>query len=231
LSLRTPPDPHPAANRPAVAATAVPVELTEHSTRPGARFYRPDVQQRAWKMRHEDELPVTEIAAMLGCSNATVYDLTNGHRYPARRYPPITEATVRRYHNGEETIDTIAARIGCVRDKALRMLIAAGAEIPADVTTEAERRRNDIVKRYTNGDSIRQIAAALSRSYGYVHYNLVAAHVKLRPRGNRSSRPNPQHREDPPATVAPSRPTPPHGAAENVRHQPTPAATSPDIPQ
>lgn len=42
--------------------------------------------------------------------------------------------------------------------------------------------------RYRAGDSIRGLAAASGRSYGFIHRLLVDAGVQLRPRGSRVSR-------------------------------------------
>lgn len=46
----------------------------------------------------------------------------------------------------------------------------------------------DLVKGYTRGESIRALAAATGRSYGFVHRVLCESGVHLRPRGSPRSR-------------------------------------------
>jgi hypothetical protein len=42
---------------------------------------------------------------------------------------------------------------------------------------------NDVVQRYTSGESIRSLAAATGRSYGFIHRVLTESGVQLRQRG------------------------------------------------
>ena len=48
---------------------------------------------------------------------------------------------------------------------------------------EREKLASDLKKRYESGDSIRALAAATERSYGFVHRILSESGASLRPRG------------------------------------------------
>ena len=60
-------------------------------------------------------------------------------------------------------------------------------------STKAERARitTDATRQYAAGASIRQIAAAVGRSYGFTHRLLTSAGVPMRTRGAASSRRRP----------------------------------------
>src|SRR3954466_7202581 len=69
-----------------------------------------------------------------------------------------------------------------------------GISMAATATTSTEKGRRiigaerqtlakDLVKRYTNGESIRALAASTGRSYGFVHRVLTESGVQLRQRG------------------------------------------------
>ncbi len=51
------------------------------------------------------------------------------------------------------------------------------------VGTERATLAKDLVKRYTQGESIRALAASTGRSYGFVHRVLTESGVQLRQRG------------------------------------------------
>jgi hypothetical protein len=51
------------------------------------------------------------------------------------------------------------------------------------VGAERQTLAKDLVKRYTNGESIRALAASTGRSYGFVHRVLPESGVQLRQRG------------------------------------------------
>lgn len=51
------------------------------------------------------------------------------------------------------------------------------------VGTERQNLAKDLVKRYTNGESIRALASSTGRSYGFVHRVLTESGVALRQRG------------------------------------------------
>lgn len=51
------------------------------------------------------------------------------------------------------------------------------------VGPERETLAKDLVKRYTDGESIRALAAATGRSYGFVHRVLSESGIQLRQRG------------------------------------------------
>jgi predicted transcriptional regulator len=51
------------------------------------------------------------------------------------------------------------------------------------VGAERQTLAKDLVKRYTNGESIRALAASTGRSYGFVHRVLTESGVQLRQRG------------------------------------------------
>ena len=51
------------------------------------------------------------------------------------------------------------------------------------VGQERVRMSNDLVARYTKGESIRMLASSTGRSYGFVHRVLTEARVTLRQRG------------------------------------------------
>ena len=51
------------------------------------------------------------------------------------------------------------------------------------VGAERQTLAKDLVKRYSNGESIRALAAATGRSYGFVHRVLSESGVQLRGRG------------------------------------------------
>ncbi|GGJ81262.1 transcriptional regulator [Pilimelia anulata] len=51
------------------------------------------------------------------------------------------------------------------------------------VGAERQSLSKDLVKRYTSGESIRALAAATGRSYGFVHRVLSESGVQLRQRG------------------------------------------------
>lgn len=59
-------------------------------------------------------------------------------------------------------------------------LIAKGARITGSARTDLAA---DLKKRYEKGESIRALAAATGRSYGFVHRLLVDDHAALRQRG------------------------------------------------
>lgn len=58
--------------------------------------------------------------------------------------------------------------------------MAKGARITGSARTDLAA---DLKKRYEKGESIRALAAATGRSYGFVHRLLVDDHVALRRRG------------------------------------------------
>ena len=47
--------------------------------------------------------------------------------------------------------------------------------------SERQTLARDLVKRYTSGESIRALAAATGRSYGFIHRVLTESGVQLRP--------------------------------------------------
>lgn len=51
------------------------------------------------------------------------------------------------------------------------------------VGVERQTLAKDLVKRYTSGESIRALASATGRSYGFVHRVLTESGVQLRQRG------------------------------------------------
>ncbi|RNL85067.1 helix-turn-helix domain-containing protein [Halostreptopolyspora alba] len=54
--------------------------------------------------------------------------------------------------------------------------------------TERSELADELKKRYDNGESIRSLAAATGRSYGFVHRLLTEAGVTLRGRGGATRR-------------------------------------------
>lgn len=58
--------------------------------------------------------------------------------------------------------------------------IVKGARVTGDVRTDLGEK---IATRYTNGETVREIAADLGRSYGFVHGILREQGVALRSRG------------------------------------------------
>lgn len=51
------------------------------------------------------------------------------------------------------------------------------------VGSERQNLAKDLVKRYSNGESIRALASSTGRSYGFVHRVLTESGVALRQRG------------------------------------------------
>jgi hypothetical protein len=51
------------------------------------------------------------------------------------------------------------------------------------VGAERQTLAKDLVRRYTNGESIRALASSTGRSYGFVHRVLTESGVQLRQRG------------------------------------------------
>ncbi|HLU45691.1 MAG TPA: helix-turn-helix domain-containing protein [Natronosporangium sp.] len=51
------------------------------------------------------------------------------------------------------------------------------------VGAERQSLARDLVKRYTDGESIRSLASSTGRSYGFVHRVLTESGVQLRQRG------------------------------------------------
>ena len=51
------------------------------------------------------------------------------------------------------------------------------------VGAERQSLAKDLVKRYTDGESIRSLASSTGRSYGFVHRVLTESGVELRQRG------------------------------------------------
>jgi len=148
------------------------------------RFFNLEVQQHVRKLHNVDQWSKPAIAAEIGCSLTTVYVLLKGIETPRPRRTRrgLPAGTVRRYNRGE-TVASIAARTGYRPSTLVRLLAAAGADVTADAE---EQVRADIVHRYTHRrESIRTIAAALGRSYGYVRLTLTTQNVELRPRGTR----------------------------------------------
>jgi hypothetical protein len=71
----------------------------------------------------------------------------------------------------------------------------AGTE-PRNLTTE------ELVNRYSEGESIRELASSMGRSYGFVHRALTEAGVPLRPRGGSRRRRRPPHEPRPETATA-----------------------------
>lgn len=90
----------------------------------------------------------------------------------------------------EDIEATDGRRAGATADKS-RRIIGAERQVLAD----------DLVKRYSEGESIRALASATGRSYGFVHRVLTENGVSLRQRGGARKRRIPHGTDERAATA------------------------------
>jgi tetratricopeptide (TPR) repeat protein len=137
------------------------------------------------------ELPATQLAAirqhLLHCQEclktyAARQSVTSGYRVgraepAAGPYPPP----------GSVTESAATQRAAAAAGTTVLLTEQKGRRV---VGAERQTLANDLVRRYTEGESIRALASSTGRSYGFVHRVLTESGVQLRQRGGARRRKN-----------------------------------------
>ena len=128
----------------------------------------------------KEGLLIGDIAATAGCTDNTVYYMLKTLGLAADNRTALPDTAVQQYQNGDTTPEDIADELGIPTHRVLKLLTAAGADVPTDYE---EHVRKDIIHRYTTlKESIRTICLAVGRSKPYVRKTLTDARVQPRAR-------------------------------------------------
>jgi hypothetical protein len=145
------------------------------------RVYPAETFRIVARLYRQEGLAVGDIAAKAGCSESTVYYMLKTLGLAADNRTALPDTALRQYQNGDTTPEDIAADLGIPTHRVLKLLTAAGTDVPADFE---ERVRADIIDRYsTRRETMHTICLAVGRSIPYVRKTLTDAGITLRPRG------------------------------------------------
>jgi hypothetical protein len=141
------------------------------------RFTNPQTKAEILRLRQEELWSLDRIAAHIGCSESWVRILTRDvTTFRGKVQPPA--GCVEKFLAGA-SIEAVAEACGYLPNTMRWMLLADGVDLAASHDWLVPQ----IVRRYSDGETIRGIAVSLDLRYHDVRRWLVACKVPLRKRG------------------------------------------------